>query len=260
MLDHIRFPRQRLRTQQGVLWAGACAARHRPDHGSRPRTHRRRHASRRLRCERQALPLVRRWHCRSSRVHIAACADARRVDAFYQAAIGADGRENGAPACARTIIGLLRRVRPRSRRPQHRSRLPRAPNDRGTPMAAPDRRTSTPSSAAPSPCRVCTAPGRSRAAAEIDAKMGEIAPHVGAPGTRLQPDRGAAGQARVSVAQPSRQRGNVFHPRRQWRECASALRTHPVRAGDVVAACPPGSRKPRINSSTPVPANSGSSQ
>lgn len=41
------------------------------------------------------------------------------------------------------------------------------------------------------------------AAERFDARMGMIAPHIGAQKTRLQPHRRAPGQVRISVSQPS---------------------------------------------------------
>jgi catechol 2,3-dioxygenase-like lactoylglutathione lyase family enzyme len=53
-------------------------------------------------------------------LHVAILAkDRATVDAFYQAAIAAGGRDNGAP-------GIRAIYHARSRRPQHRSRLPHA--------------------------------------------------------------------------------------------------------------------------------------
>jgi outer membrane biosynthesis protein TonB len=61
-------------------------------------------------------------------VHVAIVAkDRATVDAFHKAAMAAGGRDNGAPGIrAHYHPELLRRVRARSRRPQYRSRLPRA--------------------------------------------------------------------------------------------------------------------------------------
>lgn len=61
-------------------------------------------------------------------LHVAILADDRAtVDAFYAAAIAAGGQDNGAPGRPRTLSPrLLRRVRARSGRPQHRSRLSQA--------------------------------------------------------------------------------------------------------------------------------------
>ena len=57
-------------------------------------------------------------------IHIAFRADNRAaVDAFYQAAIAAGGKDNGPPGPAAALPPeLLRRVRARPRRAQHRSR------------------------------------------------------------------------------------------------------------------------------------------
>ena len=61
-------------------------------------------------------------------LHVAIVAkDRAMVDAFYQAAMAAGGRDNGAPGIrAHYHPNYLRRLRARPRRPQHRSRLPRA--------------------------------------------------------------------------------------------------------------------------------------
>ena len=51
----------------------------------------------------------------------------KQVDAFHAAALAAGGKDNGAPGHARDVSPeLLRRLRARSRRPQHRSGVPRA--------------------------------------------------------------------------------------------------------------------------------------
>ena len=65
-------------------------------------------------------------------VHIAFRADSRAlVDAFYKAAMAAGGRDNGAPGAATALPReLLRRVRARSRRQQHRSGLSHAVTSR----------------------------------------------------------------------------------------------------------------------------------
>ena len=84
-------------------------------------------------------------------VHLAFGANSRaEVDAFYKAAIAAGGKENGAPGIRATIIRpLLRRLRARCRRPQHRGGLPQAGvgarrNDRmSDPNARPPFRAST---------------------------------------------------------------------------------------------------------------------
>lgn len=59
-------------------------------------------------------------------VHIAIAAkDRATVDAFYKAAIAAGGRDNGTARHPAALPSeLLRRLRARSRRPQHRGRLP----------------------------------------------------------------------------------------------------------------------------------------
>ena len=61
-------------------------------------------------------------------LHVAIVAkDRATVDAFYKAAMAAGGRDNRRAGNSRALPSeLLRRVRARSRRPQHRSRLPRA--------------------------------------------------------------------------------------------------------------------------------------
>ena len=61
-------------------------------------------------------------------MHVAIVAkDRATVDAFYQAALAAGGRDNGAPGIrAHYHPELLRRLRARSGRPQHRSGLPHA--------------------------------------------------------------------------------------------------------------------------------------
>ena len=60
--------------------------------------------------------------------HVAFAADTRaEVDAFYHAALAAGGRDNGAPGPEAALPRqLLRRLRPRSRRQQHRGGLPQA--------------------------------------------------------------------------------------------------------------------------------------
>ena len=89
-------------------------------------------------------------------LHVAIVAkDRATVDAFYKAAMAAGGRDNGAPGIrAHYHPELLRRLRARSRRPQHRGGLPRAgvmrrhrPRCHGTsppaaPLTAPDAETS----------------------------------------------------------------------------------------------------------------------
>ena len=58
-------------------------------------------------------------------IHIAFAAENReQVRAFHRAALAAGGRDNGAARHPRQVpSGLLRRVRVRSRRPQHRGGL-----------------------------------------------------------------------------------------------------------------------------------------
>ena len=59
--------------------------------------------------------------------HIAFRTDRARVDAFHAAALAAGGIDNGPPGAARRLSpALLRGVRDRSRRQQHRGRLPRS--------------------------------------------------------------------------------------------------------------------------------------
>ena len=60
--------------------------------------------------------------------HVAFVADSRAaVDAFYEAALAAGGTDNGPPGIRAALPPeLLRRLRARSRRPQHRGRLPQA--------------------------------------------------------------------------------------------------------------------------------------
>ena len=55
------------------------------------------------------------------------CRDREAVDAFYAAAVAAPGRDNGAPGLRpQSRRELLRRVRPRPGRQQHRGGLPQA--------------------------------------------------------------------------------------------------------------------------------------
>jgi catechol 2,3-dioxygenase-like lactoylglutathione lyase family enzyme len=62
------------------------------------------------------------------RTHVAFTATStEQVDEFYAAAIAAGGRDNGPPGRAAVRRLLLRRLRPRPRRPQRRGRLPRRP-------------------------------------------------------------------------------------------------------------------------------------
>ena len=59
--------------------------------------------------------------------HIAFVADTRdQVDAFYQGAMGAGGRDNGAPGIRALSPELLRSLRARSRRDEHRGGVPPA--------------------------------------------------------------------------------------------------------------------------------------
>ena len=60
--------------------------------------------------------------------HVAfTCADRATVDAFHDAALAAGGIDNGAPGPAGAVPpDVLRRVRARPRRQQHRGRLPHA--------------------------------------------------------------------------------------------------------------------------------------
>ena len=71
-----------------------------------------------------ALGVVRRDPVGSAHVAFK-CADHATVDAFYEAAMAAGGKDNGSPGL-RTLLprALLRGVRPRRRRQQHRGRLP----------------------------------------------------------------------------------------------------------------------------------------
>ena len=66
-----------------------------------------------------------------SHVHLAFQArDRAMVEAFHRAALGAGGRDHGAPG-ERVPPGLLRRLRARPRRQQPRGRLPRAGDSLG---------------------------------------------------------------------------------------------------------------------------------
>jgi catechol 2,3-dioxygenase-like lactoylglutathione lyase family enzyme len=57
-------------------------------------------------------------------VHVALSTDRAGVDAFHEAALAAGGTDNGAPGGTRFRTELLRRLRPRSGRKQHRGGLP----------------------------------------------------------------------------------------------------------------------------------------
>ena len=83
---------------------------------------------RRLRRRRQAGFLDRRRRRMNKPVHVAILAkDRATVDAFYKAAMAAGGRDNGPPGIrAHYHRELLRRLRARPRRPQHRGGLSHA--------------------------------------------------------------------------------------------------------------------------------------
>jgi len=71
-----------------------------------------------------------RFHPHGQKYHMAFAARSRgEVDAFYKAAMGAGGSDNGTPGLrdtARLSARVLRGVRSRSRRQQHGSGLPRS--------------------------------------------------------------------------------------------------------------------------------------
>ena len=96
-------------------------------------------------------------------MHLAFRSDRRRVDAFHAAALAAGGTDNGAARRAHRLPpALLRGVRDRPRRQQHRGRLPRSAG--GAETAAGARRGRA------GPPRRCASPPRkpARKAAKVN--------------------------------------------------------------------------------------------
>ena len=125
MIDHFGFPVSDFARSKAFYEKALAPLGYMLDHGNREERIRR--AGRGLRPERQAGFLA-RWRRRAQReLHIAFVAKERAaVDAFYNAAIAAGGKDNGAPGPRPNYRPeLLRGLRDRRRWPQHRGGVPR---------------------------------------------------------------------------------------------------------------------------------------
>ena len=136
-IDHIGLSRLRLRGGEEILCRGAGAAPHRASSWSFRRDVAGGEPAAGLGADGKPFLWISGGGKTSPHTHIAFRAENRaQVDAFYKAAIAAGGKDNGGPGIREHVSPeLLRRLRARCRRPQHRGLLPPSGIGGSTPRA-----------------------------------------------------------------------------------------------------------------------------